>query len=311
MHPLVSINLCCYNGEKYLEEALQSVFSQTYKDWELVVINDGSTDSTEDIIDKHISEEWPIVYHYQENAGVGSARNKALELSSGSIIAFIDQDDLWMTDKLKKQIPLFDDPTVGLVFSDAILFNEEGKSNRLYSKRPYYTGYCFSHLLSDYFLSIQTVVIRRSALDTQEEWFEPRFNMIEEADLFRRISYKWKLDMVNEPLAKWRVHSGSFTFSKPHLLCEETLLMLGKYQKIFPEFSHKFSKEIQILEHGVNINRALSFLNSHNRHGARSCLFPYVFSNIKTFFLFLTTFFPKSFISSILKYRMILPSDKK
>ena len=311
MQPLVSINLCCYNGEKYLEEALQSVFSQTYKNWELVVINDGSTDSTDDIIKRHISEDWPIVYHHQSNAGIGAARNKALELSSGSIIAFIDQDDLWMPDKLKKQVPLFDDPTVGLVFSDAILFNEEGKSNRLYSKRPYYTGYCFSSLLSDYFLSMQTVLIRRSVLDTQQEWFDPQFNMIEEADLFRRISYKWKLDMVNEPLIKWRVHSESLTFSKPHLLSEETSLMLSKYRKIFPEFSHKFSKEIKILQHQININNALIFLSLGEKYKARSCLFPYIFSSIKTFVLFLITIFPKSLISSVLKHRLILPSHKK
>jgi len=311
MPPFVSINLCCYNGEQYLEEALQSVFSQTYKDWELVVINDGSTDSTEDIIKRHISEGWPIVYHHQANAGIGAARTKALELSSGSIIAFIDQDDIWISDKLEKQIPLFDDPTVGLVFSDAILFNEEGKSNRLYSKRPYYTGYCFSYLLSDYFLSIQTVLIRRSVLDTQQEWFDPRFSMIEEADLFRRISYKSKLDMVNEPLAKWRVHSGSLTFSKPHLFLEETSLMLNKYRKIFPEFNQQFSKKIQILEREVNINYALSCLNSGNRYRARSCLSPYIFSSIKTFVLFLITICPRSLISSVLKYRMTLPSNKK
>ena len=311
MPPVVSINLCCYNGEKYLEEALQSVFSQTYKDWELVVINDGSTDSTEDIIKRYISMGWPIVYHYQSNAGVGAARNKALELSSGSIIAFIDQDDVWMTNKLEKQIPLFDDPTVGLVFSDAILFNEDGKSERLYSKRPYYTGYCFSSLLSDYFLTIQTVVIRRSALDTQDEWFDPRFNMIEEADLFRRISYKWKSDMVIDPLSKYRVHSSNLTFTKPHLLHEETLLMLRKYRKIFPEFNNKFFKEIKILKQKVKINNSITLMSLGNKYEARICLFPFLFSNMKILILFLITFFPMSIISSILKHRMILPSDKK
>ncbi len=108
MPPKVSINLCCYNGEKYLEETLQSIFLQKYKNWELVVVNDGSTDSTERIIRRHEAAGLPIVYHYQKNAGLGSARNKALQLSSGSYIALIDQDDIWLPEKPEKQVRDFE-----------------------------------------------------------------------------------------------------------------------------------------------------------------------------------------------------------
>ena len=105
--PTVSINLCCYNGEKYLREALDSIINQTYKDWELVIINDGSKDSTESIIYEYIKQGYPIVYHYQENHGLGYSRNEALKRSHGEYVAFIDHDDVWMPEKLEKQIPLF------------------------------------------------------------------------------------------------------------------------------------------------------------------------------------------------------------
>src|SRR5207249_8047170 len=102
--PKVSINLCCYNGEQFLEETLQSIFLQTYKEWELVVVNDGSTDSTERIIKSYTAAGKPIVYHYQENAGLGSARNKALQLSSGRYSALIDHDDTWLSEELENQV---------------------------------------------------------------------------------------------------------------------------------------------------------------------------------------------------------------
>ena len=81
MSQKVSINLCCYNSEKYLKETLDSIVKQTYKDWELVIINDGSCDSTESIIDHYIEQGHPIVYKYQKNQGLSSSRNEAIKLS--------------------------------------------------------------------------------------------------------------------------------------------------------------------------------------------------------------------------------------
>ena len=122
MNELVSINLCCYNGEAFLDETLHSICSQTYPNWELVIVNDGSTDGTEAIVEKYMNQGVPIIYHVQENQGLGASRNKALELSSGAFIAFIDQDDLWLPEKLEKQIMLFENPETGLVFCDVIFF---------------------------------------------------------------------------------------------------------------------------------------------------------------------------------------------
>lgn len=203
--PLVSIIMNCYNSDKYLNEAIESVLAQTYENWEIIFWDNASTDKSPEIAKSFA----PKLKYYrgEQTVPLGQARNFALREASGEFIAFLDCDDIWMKEKLEKQIPLFADSEVGLVFSDAIYFNKAGENHRIYESRPYYTGNCFVKLLSDYYLCMQTVIIRRVALYSLTYWFDDQFNVVEEADLFIRIGYTWKIAMVNDPLAKWRVHA--------------------------------------------------------------------------------------------------------
>ena len=89
-----SINICCYNSSKFIKESIESILKQSFKDWEIVIINDGSTDNTEKIIFDYINSGYPIKYFYQKNAGYASARNKAIDLSEGKWIVILDHDDL-------------------------------------------------------------------------------------------------------------------------------------------------------------------------------------------------------------------------
>jgi glycosyltransferase involved in cell wall biosynthesis len=302
MPPIVSINLCCYNSEKFLRETLDSIINQTYKDWELVIINDGSADSTESIIYEYIEKGCPIVYHYQSNHGLGYSRNEAVRRSSGEYIAFIDHDDIWMPRKLERQIPLFADPEVGLIYSDAIYFNEDGDSSILYQSNAHYTGRCFRQLLTDYFLCLQTVVIRKAALDSLTHWFEAEFNMCEDPDLFTRIGYKWKLAMINEPLAKWRVHSLSqtWTVGKGVRFADELNAMLEKYEKIIPNFSADYAHEIALLRMKNGINKAMFMWRDGKNNEARRILLPLLKHSIKAWFVFGATFFQERLIIRVL-----------
>lgn len=101
----MSIITPTYNSELYIEDTIKSVINQTYKNWEMVIIDDNSTDNTVEIINKYISKEARIrLFHNSKNGGVSKARNKGLDLANGKYIAFLDSDDLWNKDKLKKQI---------------------------------------------------------------------------------------------------------------------------------------------------------------------------------------------------------------
>ena len=106
--PLVSVIMNCHNGEKYLREAIDSVISQTYNNWELIFWDNHSTDKTSDIIKSYTDSR--IYYHYSDTfTTLGKARNAAINASNGEIIAFLDADDIWLKEKLTKQIPLFRD----------------------------------------------------------------------------------------------------------------------------------------------------------------------------------------------------------
>jgi glycosyltransferase involved in cell wall biosynthesis len=227
--PTVSVNLCCYNGEKYLEEALQSVLLQTYKDWELVVVNDGSTDSTERIIKSHMAAGESIVYHYQENAGLGSARRKALQLSSGSYIALIDQDDMWLPEKLEKQVRAFEvDRSLGLVYSDTYFIDQDGKElGTAFKRSPPPAGDPFVGLLTHRnFMPCLTVLIRRDAAQ-DVRGFNETLKYVEDYDLFLRIALKYKVSCIPEPLAKYRIHAGNFGGTGSVGMTIETLRVLS------------------------------------------------------------------------------------
>ncbi|MBR0449212.1 MAG: glycosyltransferase family 2 protein, partial [Clostridia bacterium] len=104
---LVSVIMPIYNAEKYLADTLNSIFSQDYKDIEIVLVDDCSKDNSANIIMEYQKEHPQIVYYLQEkNMGAGAARNKALELAKGQYVAFLDSDDIWLPDKISRQIEL-------------------------------------------------------------------------------------------------------------------------------------------------------------------------------------------------------------
>lgn len=229
MPPRVSINLCCYNSEKYLEETLQSIFAQTYTDWELVIVNDGSTDSTEEIIRRSMKNGRRIIYHYQANAGLGNARNKAAELSSGDFIALIDHDDLWIPNKLERQIRLFEEnPELGLVYCDGYLIDASGTTVLRHSnKYPPAQGYIFDRLVRCSFIPPVSAVIKRNAFDAVGPF--PDFRTAEEFALFLKITYRYPVDYVDEPLYKYRLHPESLTQTGTRERYHQELIEIRKY----------------------------------------------------------------------------------
>ena len=115
--PLVSIIINCYNGEKYLREALDSVLTQTYQNWELIFWDNQSVDKSAEIF-KNYSDLRFKYFFAPKHTLLSEARNCAIEYSTGEFLAFLDVDDWWAPEKLEKQIPLFDDQEVGLVYAN-------------------------------------------------------------------------------------------------------------------------------------------------------------------------------------------------
>jgi glycosyltransferase involved in cell wall biosynthesis len=121
--PEVSVIIPAYNAAKYLEETVRSVRSQTLTDWELIIIDDGSTDNTRELV-QPLLQDPRIKYFFQQNAGVSAARNKGMGYASGRFIALLDADDVWPAENLQKKISLMtEDGSVDFVFSDMLTFN--------------------------------------------------------------------------------------------------------------------------------------------------------------------------------------------
>lgn len=124
--PLVSVIMPCYNGERFIAEAIESVLGQTYQNWELIIINDGSTDNSEKIIKELLNKDNRIRYiKNNKNKGIPATRNVGIKASKGEYIALLDQDDFWMKEKLKIQMIeiLKNNSSFGLKFSNTIIMD--------------------------------------------------------------------------------------------------------------------------------------------------------------------------------------------
>ncbi len=139
MSSLVSIITPTFNSEKYIVETIQSVINQTYTNWELIIIDDASTDTTLQIIEELKAKENRIkIFKFPSNVGAGIARNKGIEIAKGDFIAFLDADDLWKSNKLEKQLMFMKEKNVTVSYSSYSLIDEKGKAlNKVINALPY------------------------------------------------------------------------------------------------------------------------------------------------------------------------------
>jgi len=289
-NPVVSVIINCLNGTKYLREALDSVFTQTYTDWEVIFWDNASTDNSTEIAKRY--GEKVRCFRSETTFPLGKARNLAIEQSLGKYIAFLDCDDIWMPTKLEKQIPVFEqNPKFGLVYSKTIFFNDKNDFCYLSKTKKHYAGYLFGELLKGNFISIQSAVIRKSALDNLNEWFDERFNMAEDADLFLRIAHNYEVGYVNMPLAKRRMHKESWSFAKRDLYYGERNALINKLKNLYPNICNEFGYELKLMESEMFYNEALSCWAKRGRRKARQLLKPFLKFNKKLFFPYVLSHF--------------------
>ena len=166
--PKISVIIPVYNAEKYLSDAIESVIEQTYDDWEIVAVNDGSTDSSPVIL-KTYEKRYPtkIRVIHQSNSGLSAARNVAIAASRGEYVAFLDADDLWLPEKIDEQIRVLSTNTdVGLVYSDVYdLKKGKLKKRRRVIGRGMFRGNVLEPLFYHNFIPILSAMVRKSVLE--------------------------------------------------------------------------------------------------------------------------------------------------
>ena len=232
-NPQVSVVIPTHNRSKLIKETIESVLSQTYKEFEIIVVDNGSTDDTREVVCSIDDER--IRYYYQENTGSPTKpRNRGIQLAKGKYIAFLDSDDLWLPEKLEKQIPILDNhPEVGLVYSDAYKVDSGEIIGRVFEDVKPCRGNIFPELFLGNFISCLTVVVRKTVLD-KVGIFNPDFAIAQDYDLFLRIARFFKVEYVDLPLAKYRVHPGNLSRNSS-LVFREQFEILEKCLKRYPE----------------------------------------------------------------------------
>ncbi|HJP92357.1 MAG TPA: glycosyltransferase [Pyrinomonadaceae bacterium] len=213
MGPLVSVIMAVHNRETSVARAINSVLAQTYRNLELIVVDDGSSDGTRDVIERLGS---PVTVITQAHAGVYVARNRALRHAQGELVAFIDSDDAWMPDKLALQVPLMRRPEVGLVFGDAIHVTapKDGAprtGSTSFRVSPPRRGRVADHFASCNFVPTCTVLVRRSCLEEVGGFSEANKISADYLAWFR-IALRHELDFVDRAVIEYTVHADGLSF---------------------------------------------------------------------------------------------------
>ncbi|MBX7148127.1 glycosyltransferase [bacterium] len=199
----------CYNGQKYLREAIDSVLAQTYENFEIIFWDNQSTDESASIF-KSYSDSRLKYFYAPTHTFLYEARNYAVKKAEGEFFAFLDVDDTWAPRKLEQQIPLFTaDSEVGFVCSNYWIVQQETGVKKIFRKKKLPRGRVLNDLLLDYPVGLLTLVLRRTAFESLKRGCDPRFHVIGDMDLTVRLAMSWKMDSVQEPLAFYRLHGNN------------------------------------------------------------------------------------------------------
>ena len=251
--PLVSILMNCYNGEKYLNKALNSVIEQTYKNWELIFWDNLSTDNSKQIVNK--IKDLRIKYFLSDiHTSQYEARNRGLEKCSGEFIAFLDVDDYWFPTKLEEQIKLFTNSEIGFSCTNSWEINERVKIKKKLGFKKIYSGNVLEHLLKKDFIVMSSLVIRKSILKYLSINFNPKYEIVGDLDFVLRLSTITKLAGIQTPLISYRLHENNLTYKKIYLNFQELKML---YNDICHEKIYNQNKNFDFFKNNVILYGAI------------------------------------------------------
>ena len=236
MMPTVSVIIPAYNAVVYIAQTLESVLRQTYTDFEVIIVNDGSTDGIVQWA-AHIKDD-RVQLISQANAGPNAARNAGLAKAQGQYIAFLDADDIWEPTKLAKQVDCLDrHPEVGLVYSWVAIANDQGQvTGRIF--KSHHAGPVLEPLVERNFVECpSSVVVRRTCFD-QAGGFDETIFCFEDWEMWIRIAAHYPFAVIAEPLVQYRQiqNSNSKNCKLMEASCRQVIETV--FQRIPPEWAH-------------------------------------------------------------------------
>jgi glycosyltransferase involved in cell wall biosynthesis len=303
--PLVSVIMNCLNCERYLQEAIDSVYAQTYLNWEIIFYDNASSDSSADIAQCHDSR----LHYVRGDATIplGAARNEAISRAQGDLVAFLDCDDRWLPVKLEQQVALFlKYPDVDFAYANFFFTRPGGARLHLGFKRKQPQNRVFGKFLIYFPVNLQTVMIRKSALDKLSELFDISLDLAEDYDLFLRLLYAAKAAYMDQPLAIYRMHSGMSTTRYAEKWPDEMAYCIEKLKVLHPEMEQDYRKELAYFDAKVAYLRAKAAMLQRRSGAARAFLEPHKDKGLAFMGLYYAAYLPPGLWVKLQDLRLFL-----
>jgi glycosyltransferase involved in cell wall biosynthesis len=230
--PLVSVIMNCYNSQQYLSEAIESVLSQTYSNWEIIFWDNQSNDGSAEIFKSYADDRMKYFYAPQHTT-LGQARNLAFAKANGEWCGILDCDDIWLPQKLEKQLDSYSiNKDIGVIYSDYNIIGSDGQIKKGSGKlSEIYEGYVFKEIFAEEFtVCWPTVLFNICAI--REVGLFSTYKYLEDLDILIRLSEKYRFIFVNEKLASYRVHPNQSSVNYGSMLSEK-LDIYEKWESIW------------------------------------------------------------------------------
>ena len=297
--PLVSIVMNCYNGEQFLREAIDSIYAQSYTNWEIIFWDNGSSDDSAKIAKSYDAR---LKYFFASNTTpLGEARNLALKKVSGEYIAFLDCDDRYLPDKLFMQVEKMKSGQYAMCYGGVIVINESGHEIRRDNILDM-EGKFFDQLLLRYNINMQTVMIRRSILLGADLSFHPTLKFSPDYDLFMRIAIDNAICSVSNYLVEYRKVKDSLTTKLVDRIPVEMEYTLSELYKINSSSDEAIENGFKVAFQMLYFYKSLPFLKSGEYSEARELILKSV--RVRKIYLiyYMATFIPivRSFLLKVI-----------
>lgn len=273
MQPLVSVIMPAYNAERYIADAIKSVVSQTYANWELIVVDDGSADETANIVRRLAGADERVKYLHQENGRQGKARNTGVSNSTGPLIAFLDADDLWLSSKLESQVRALQEMKADLVYSGGFIFVDDDTDKEAKSF-PVLSGKIegddmFDLLLLQNSIPVLSVVMRRETLLDSGSFEESLpYQGCEDYELWLKAAKHGAVFYgMPEKLVRYRRHATASTKSDSNWL-KPMLRVVGRHL----DAGRLSEAEKTARMKGIYRDLIAALLNEGNQTEAKQCM---------------------------------------
>ena len=302
MQPLVSVIINCYNSDEYLKKAIDSCYSQTYSNWEIIFFDNASTDNSKSIA---LSYNEKLKYHYSEKKlKLGEARNIAIKLAKGDYLCFLDCDDVYLNNKIIDQVRYMEEKNLLFSYSDYHVINENDAIIRSY-RNKLKEGYLINNLLLKYEINFQSSMFKKTLFSNNEYFFDKNLVYSPDYNLIMRIALHNKIGILNKFTVNYRVHPKANSKKQLRYVSKEikyTLDLLVDADKNHIK-NYIVPYSINFAYNKIEYYKAIYFISINDYNHARNLLKKVKFKSLKFFLLLImcNLYIPSSIILKLLR----------